>query len=202
MSSTFLTYLELGFDHILDLNGYDHILFIVALCAVYKLSEWKQVAILVTAFTIGHSITLALAALDLIRLPSNWVEFLIPVTIVMTAIYNIIRSNGHSENLNSKIQTNYLLALLFGLIHGLGFSNFFRAMTLPGEENQFIFQLLSFNIGVELGQLIIVAIILAASFLALNLLKLKQKYWNWLISSMAGVWALSMAWERGLELFA
>lgn len=200
MQSTFSAYLSLGFDHISDLNGYDHILFIVALCAIYQLREWRKVAILVTAFTIGHSITLALAALDIIPINGALIEFLIPVTIVVTAIYNVVvhrfQEGTEEKTFDRKVTWNYLFALLFGLIHGMGFSNFFRSTIMPGEENQFIQQLFAFNIGVELGQLAIVAFVLFASFIAMNILKVKQREWNLFISGGAAGIALIMALER------
>lgn len=200
MQSTFSAYLSLGFDHISDLNGYDHILFIVALCAIYQLREWRKVAILVTAFTIGHSITLALVALDIIPINGALIEFLIPVTIVLTAIYNVVvhtfAGNTEEKTFNRKINFNYLFALLFGLIHGLGFSNFFKSSVMPGQEGEFIKQLFSFNVGVELGQLVIVAFVLGASFVAMNLLKVKQREWNLFISGGAAGIALIMALER------
>ncbi len=196
----FAQYLQLGFQHIADITAYDHILFIVALCAIYKLREWAKVAILVTAFTIGHSVTLALAALDVIRFPQAWIEFLIPVTIVLTAVYNLAAhrfEEGREEKIfNRRLQLNYLFALLFGLIHGMGFSNFFRALLLPGEEGQLVRQLFAFNVGVELGQLLIVAIILGVSFVVFTFFKLKQRHWNWVVSGIAGVMALKMALER------
>ncbi len=202
MRSTFGTYLQLGFEHISDLNGYDHILFIVALCAIYRLSEWRKVAILVTAFTIGHSITLALAALDIIPIKPALIEFLIPVTILATALYNVIAHKMEPDReeitstFNRKINLNYLFALLFGLIHGMGFSNFFKSMLLPGEEGEMVKQLLAFNIGVEVGQLTIVIMILIISFLAFNLLKIRQREWNLFVSGAAAGVALIMALER------
>ncbi|HKK75354.1 MAG TPA: HupE/UreJ family protein [Saprospiraceae bacterium] len=200
MQSTFSAYLTLGFDHISDLNGYDHILFIIALCAIYQLREWRKVAILVTAFTIGHSFTLALAALDIIPINGALIEFLIPVTILLTAIYNVVvhkfKGDTEEKTFNRKINWNYLFALVFGLIHGMGFSNFFRSTVMPGEENQFIQQLFAFNVGVELGQLAIVAAVLFASFVAMNLLKVRQREWNVFISGGAAGIALIMALER------
>lgn len=200
MQSTFSTYLQLGFEHIADLNGYDHILFIVALCAIYQLREWRKVAILVTAFTIGHSVTLALAALDIIPLNPKLIEFLIPVTIFLTAIYNVVihrQSTAVAEGtFDRRVNWNYGFALFFGLIHGMGFSNFFRSLLLPGEENELVYQLLAFNIGVELGQLAIVGVILAASFIAMNLLRVRQREWNLFISGAAAGLALVMALER------
>ena len=196
----FQTYLQLGFEHISDLAGYDHILFIVALCAIYTLSSWRQVAILVTAFTIGHSITLALAALDVIKVSSAWIEFLIPVTIMLTALYNVyfqrFDENLAAAPLKRGLRLNYLFALVFGLIHGLGFSNFFRATLMPGEEGNFIQQLLAFNIGVELGQLLIVGVILIISYLFIHVFKSPQRSWNLFVSGAAFGIALIMALER------
>ena len=114
--SSFLTYLQLGFEHISDIKAYDHILFLVALCAIYRLTEWKKVLILVTAFTIGHSITLALAALDIISYSTKIVEFLIPVTILITSLFNVIGQDEGKEEattFNKKINLNYLFALFF-----------------------------------------------------------------------------------------
>ncbi len=196
----FATYLELGFTHIADLNGYDHILFIIALCAVYRIEEWKKIAILVTAFTLGHSLTLALAALDIIPINQTWIEFLIPITIMATAIYNVSRKEYGSIQQKGlfgfHMQANYWIALLFGLIHGLGFSNFFRTTLMPGEEPLLVFQLLAFNLGVEIGQLCIVGFVLLASLLAFQMFQVKQRDWNLFISGGVFSLALIMALER------
>lgn len=199
MSSSFTVYLQLGFKHIADFAGYDHILFIVALCAIYRPAQWKQVALLATAFTLGHSLTLALAALDAVQVNAAVIELLIPVTIVVTALYNVLahraerRPQGASPR---RLYLNYLFAAAFGLIHGLGFSNFFRASLMPGEENQLVQQLLAFNLGVELGQLLIVAIILGAAGLAMGVFRVPQREWNLFISGSAFGLALVMALER------
>lgn len=198
MQTVFQTYLGLGFAHIADLKGYDHILFIVALCAIYRLRQWRKVALLVTAFTVGHSLTLALAALEIIPINAAWVEFLIPLTIMATALYNVLvhREESRLGTLSRQLEFNYLLALVFGLIHGMGFSNFFRSMLLPGEEGQLITQLLAFNIGVELGQLAIVAGVLCLSYAMLKGFNTKQREWNLFISGSAFGLALVMALER------
>lgn len=201
MKSIFQTYLELGFAHIADLAGYDHILFIVVLCAIYRLQEWRKVAVLVTAFTIGHSLTLGLAAMNVIAVNTKLIEFLIPLTIFATSIYNVVvhkfdQREIRSGTFNRTLNINYVFALLFGLIHGMGFSNFFRSLTMPGKENDLILQLLAFNIGVEVGQLAIVAVILLSSFLAFNILRIKQREYNLFVSGAAAGLSLVMMLER------
>ncbi len=182
----FGTYLELGFDHILDLNGYDHILFLVALCAAYSSADWKKILILVTAFTIGHSITLALSALSVINVPSEFIELLIPITILVTALINLVAKPDPSQ----KWRPNYFLALFFGFIHGMGFSNYFKA--LLGKEAEIIGPLFAFNLGVELGQICIVAVIVLLNFLIVKLGRIAQRHWNIVISIMASLLAIYM----------
>jgi len=180
----FVLYLGLGKDHILDyVNGYDHILFVIALCAVYVINDWKKVLILVTAFTIGHSITLALATLQIISINTALVEFLIPLTIFITAVSNLFRKQDANQ---TKIQLNYLLALFFGLIHGMGFSNYLRAAL--GRNQSIWSQLLAFNLGLEFGQIIVVVLFLALSYITVNLLKASRRDWKMIISSaIAGI---------------
>lgn len=180
----FVLYLGLGKDHILDyVNGYDHILFVIALCAVYVINDWKKVLILVTAFTIGHSITLALATLQIISINTALVEFLIPLTIFITAVSNLFRKQDANQ---TKIQLNYLLALFFGLIHGMGFSNYLRAAL--GRNQSIWSQLLAFNLGLEFGQIIVVVLFLTLSYITVNLLKASRRDWKMIISSaIAGI---------------
>lgn len=193
-SGMFSIYLKLGFEHISDLNAYDHIIFILALCAIYRLREWRHVLLLVTAFTIGHSVTLALAILDFLRFPAKIIEILIPVTILATSFYNVSLGDSELQRVKSraKIRLNYGIALLFGLIHGMGFSNFLRASMLPGEEGSLWEQLLAFNIGIEMGQLMIVVFILLLSYLVLNVLKVRQYHWNLFISGAAAGIAMTL----------
>lgn len=180
--SVFLMYLKLGFEHIIDIQGYDHILFIATLCAVYAIKEWKKVLILITAFTLGHTTTLALASLNIISVSSYWVELLIPVTIFITGIANILKK---SDRFSSKLHVyKYATAMFFGLIHGLGFSNYLRAML--GAESNIVKPLLAFNIGLELGQIIIVSVVLGLAYLFINLLKSPKREWN-LVLSGAGL---------------
>ena len=186
----FQVYLQLGFDHISDLKGYDHILFIVALCAVFSATDWKKILILVTAFTIGHSITLALSALRIISVSPYLIELLIPVTILLTAVQNFWYSPGHY----TRWSPNYFLALFFGFIHGMGFSNYFRS--LLGQEADILLPLFAFNVGVEAGQLCIVACIMLADFVVVKLLKARQQLWNHVVSVVAIILSLYMIWQR------
>ena len=186
----FLFYLQLGWEHIISKNALDHQLFILALIAIFSFRDWKKVLILVTAFTIGHSLTLVLSALDVFRFPSDWVEFLIPCTIVFTALDNII----FSKNEKKLIQLNYYLALLFGLIHGMGFANSVRMML--ASEQDITLPLFGFNVGLELGQIVVVAIALFIHYIFLEVLKLSNKIWIYIISVPIFIFALKMALER------
>ncbi|GAB3979755.1 HupE/UreJ family protein [Spirosoma terrae] len=189
----FLIYLRLGFDHITDPSGYDHILFVIALCAVYTLQQWRQVLILVTAFTIGHSITLALATLQLITYKTDLIELLIPITILITAITNFFFQEPKTRSNTAKPSHQswrYGLAMAFGLIHGMGFSNYLRS--LLGREANIIKPLLAFNIGLEVGQLIIVSIVLALAYLILNVIQSSRLRWTLIISGIVAGMALSL----------
>ncbi len=193
--SEFLIFLQLGFQHITDLGGYDHILFIIALCAVYNPSSWKKILILVTFFTLGHSITLALAALNLIRFSSDFIEFLIPVTILITCFSNF--AYKMPKNIFDKGQNlwpRYIITTGFGLIHGMGFSNYLRS--LLGKSSSIIPQLLAFNIGLEIGQLIIVLIFMMITFLAHNLFKVQKRTWNLVISGIAAGMTLTILIDK------
>ncbi len=175
-------YFGLGTEHILDINGYDHILFVISLCVLYILVDWKKVLVLVTAFTIGHSITLALATLQIISFDSALVEFLIPLTILITAVSNLFKSPGS----DGRIQMNYLFAAFFGLIHGMGFSNYLRS--LIGKDSSIATQLLAFNLGIEVGQIIIVGVFLIIAAIFISLFGVSRRDWNMIISSaIAGI---------------
>ena len=192
--SEFQAYLQLGFEHITDPNGYDHILFVVALCAVYAFRDWKKVSILITAFTLGHSVTLALATLKLITYSSDVIELLIPITIFITALSNF-SENNQVEAKSPKLR--YVLAASFGLIHGMGFSNYLRS--LLGEQESIVMPLFAFNLGLELGQLVIVAIALGIASLFVEVLRVKRLTWNHLISGIVAGMALSLILNN--ELF-
>ncbi len=183
--SKFELYFGLGKDHILDYaNGYDHILFVIALCVLYQLGDWKRVLILVTAFTLGHSVTLALATFEIIQVKSELIEFLIPVTILITAVSNIFKKEDSFRG--RSLQLNYAYATFFGLIHGMGFSNYLNSIL--GRDESIISQLLAFNLGLEFGQIIIVVIFLITGFILVDLFGVNRRDWKLVISSaVAGI---------------
>jgi len=177
--SEFPFYVKQGINHITDIQGFDHMLFIVSLCAVYKVSQWRNVLVLITAFTIGHSVTLALTALNVIKVNRELVELLIPVTILFTCVYNIIKP----EKSKKLISVNYFFALFFGLIHGMGFSNFFKAMMM-GISDNIIVPLLAFNLGIEIGQLMIIAVFTVVLFAFTGILKVRHRDWVLFVSGV------------------
>ena len=181
----FELYFRLGTGHILDLAGFDHILFVVVLCSLYTISDWKKVVLLVSAFTIGHSLTLVLATFELILVNSSLIEFLIPLTIAITAGSNIL-----NPRIRKGVQLNHLFAIFFGLIHGLGFSNYLKA--LIGKEASVFIPLLAFNIGLEAGQLLIVLAFLLASCIPLYMLKIGKRGWTLLVSAIILLLSLMM----------
>ena len=189
--SNFSIFFPMGIEHITDLNGLDHILFIAALCLRFMISDWKKLLILVTAFTIGHSITLALSTLNIITIPRSWTEFFIAVTILITAYNNCFVKDF---TFKTKYPTIYFFALFFGLIHGLGFSTLLKSML--GKDQSIVVQLLAFNLGLEAGQLIIVACILIISFVLINFFRVNRKLYLLFVSGGIAALALEMAIER------
>ena len=195
MGSEFFTYFRLGAGHIADLRGYDHILFIVALTAGYAARDWRKLLWLVTAFTLGHSVTLALATLDLVRVPSALIEVLIAVTIVATGFYGFLSRRSESAALPEHRQLIlYAMAGAFGLIHGLGFSTFLRSVL--GSEESLAWPLFSFNVGLEVGQLAIVLLILAAGAIVCDLVGLRRRHWAMGLSVVTALVGVQMIVAR------
>jgi hypothetical protein len=188
--SDFSFYFKIGWEHIINKEALDHIFFIMALAAIYMLKDWKQVLILITAFTIGHTITLALSTLNLVTVNSALVEFLIPCTIVCTAITNLFQKSFTPKS----IRINYFLALFFGLIHGLAFANTLRMII--AEDQSFALSMFSFSAGLELGQILIVFCILILSQLFISGLRVSRRDWVVFVSAAVFSLALEMAIER------
>jgi uncharacterized membrane protein YfcA len=175
----FAHYFKLGVYHILDLNALDHILFVVALCAVYLLRDWKKLLILILAITVGHSISLTLATLHILRINRDVIEFLIPVSIAITAFSNLLKpkpTNGKG------MQANYLYALLFGLVHGVSFSSYLGP--LLRSQAPFLEPLLAFNIGLAVGQLVIVIVFLLCASLLVGMFGTNRKEWTLVVSAI------------------
>lgn len=200
----FRLYLETGFQHIANwrngtsilqllasLPTSDHILFIMALTIRYQFADWKKVLVLVTAFTIGHSITLALSVLHIVTYSVSWIEFLIPITILVTAISNLFVKKFAYK---SKFPAIYFMALFFGLIHGLGFSSYLKSIL--GKDSNIIAPLFAFNMGLEIGQILIVFIILLITLILVGLIKINRREYLLFISAIIFAFALNMALDR------
>ncbi len=188
----FNLYFKLGTEHILTWEALDHILFVSALCLRYQVRDWKKVVVLVTAFTIGHSLTLALSALGWVHIATKWIEFLIPLTIVVTAINNLLQSPKTAQH-PARLPLIYFFALFFGLIHGLAYANTFLA--LEGREG-LVLHLLAFNLGIEAAQLLIVAVVLTLTWLVVQIIKFSQLWWLRLASVLILAASIKMAIER------
>jgi hypothetical protein len=186
----FMFFLRMGWDHIISFSAMDHILFIMALAVVYTISAWKKVLILVTAFTIGHAITLVLSVLNIIRFSDAWVEFLIPCTILVTATVNLFQKDFSRKSL----RINYFLALFFGLIHGMGYANAIRFSLAKGQG--FGISLFSFNLGLEIGQIFVVLLLLLLTFFITKIPWISRRNWVIAISALVFVVSLQMAVER------
>lgn len=189
----FHLYFQLGLTHIADLSAYDHILFVITLALAYSLEEWKKLLWLITAFTVGHSLTLALAALKYIQFQAEIVEFLIPCTIMFNVLVNFYQIDKAEKN----VWINYAVVSLFGLIHGLGFSNYLQS--LLGKELSIVMPLFAFNIGLEIGQLLILVVFFGINFLLKNLLGVTEKSWK--IFVLGGVFGITLLLLRDTWLW-
>ena len=174
----FKTWFFIGFDHIIDIQALDHTLFILALVVAYDSSQVKKIIFLVTAFTIGHSVTLALSALELISFNQKIIEFSIPLTIFLTALNNIV---NRKESKKKFVSSNYIIGLVFGLIHGLGFANYLKALLFKGN---IVFELFAFNVGIEIAQIILVFVFLFLSFLFSRFVFSKREDWILFVSAL------------------
>ena len=169
-----------GLNHVLDINGYDHVLFLMVLAVPYVFKDWRRVILLVTLFTLGHTLSLVLAAYNVVSVNGALVEFLIPVTILVTAIYNVF--SGGEKTKNKKIGLLSFAALFFGLIHGLGFAREFT-MVFGGSDNK-ILALIAFALGIEIAQVIIVFVVLFFGFLFQTLFRFSKRDWVMVLSSI------------------
>lgn len=188
----FLRNFSEGFFHVLDINAYDHILFITLMAVPYLFNSWKKLLWLVTAFTLGHTLSLLLAAYGIVTVSTTWIEFLIPVTIAMAALFNIFTAGKRRGN-----DTPWLListALFFGIIHGFGFSSQFKMLASGGENKLTL--LAEFALGIEAAQLVIVLFILILNFLITSLFRFNKKEWTQIISAIVFGIIIPMLFER------
>ncbi len=188
--SDFSFYFKIGWQHIVNKEALDHIFFIAALAAIYRLKDWIQVLVLVTAFTLGHTITLVLSTLRIVEFPSRYIEFFIPCTIVATAISNLFQN----QFTHKSIRINYALALFFGLIHGLAFANTLRMII--ANDQSFALSMFSFSIGLESAQILVVLLVLLSAELFIKAFHVNRKDWVIFISAAVFAQALEMAIQR------
>jgi hypothetical protein len=183
----FMLYFKLGLNHVLDFLAIDHILFLIVLAVVFSFKQWKKILWLVTLFTLGHSLSLALAAFRIVEISVNLIEFLIPLTIFITGVINLFTAKKTSKG---KENINLIFALFFGLIHGLGFSNYFKMMI--GQNEDKVLPLLEFALGIEAAQIIIVLAILSLGFLFQNVFNVNRRDWILVFSSIVIGFSIQM----------
>lgn len=173
---SFGDFVQLGMQHIADFAAFDHMLFLAALCAAFTLKDWRRAVALITAFTIGHSITLITAGLALFSFDQGIIEFLIPVTIIFMALKHWLPQK------NESLKMSFGMCMIFGFIHGMGFSTYIRMMS---SDEGLIANLLAFNLGVEVGQIMIVTGFLGVATLLVVVLKVNKKLWTRIVSGLA-----------------
>jgi len=180
MLDAFLSYMQYGMYHVLNVSAYDHILFLIVLTVPYLFKDWKRVLFLVTIFVLGHSISLAFATYGIISVSNKWIEFLIPMTILIIALVNVFTAGKKTQN--EKVGMLFFITLFYGLIHGLGFVNAFEATI--GKSQSKLISLLEISLGIEIGQLIVVFIILFLGFLSQTLFRFSKRDWVMVISAI------------------
>ena len=178
--SEFWIYFNTGLRHVLDINAYDHVLFLIALTIPYAFKDWKRVLLLVTLFTVGHTMSLLLSVYGFVQIKVNLVEFLIPITILITAVFHLFTAGKNSKK--ESISFIAIVTLFFGIIHGLGFSNYFNTI-LPGNSSDKLLPLLEFALGIEAAQIIVVLIVLILSYMVQTVFRFSKRDWTLVMSS-------------------
>lgn len=174
----FWLYLNLGLEHVLDWGAYDHVLFLIALSAGYSFYAWKRLLLLVTLFTLGHTISLLLAHFNVVMISSALIECLIPITILLTGLYNVFTASNSIKTQGSFLL--YGLTLFFGLIHGFGFATYYQMISVDNS----IAPLLMFALGVELSQVIVVFLVLMVAFASAQMFKISRRDWILVVSAI------------------
>jgi hypothetical protein len=175
-----MIYFKIGLSHVLDIDGYDHVLFLIALTVPYAFKDWKRVLLLVTLFTAGHTVALILSVYEVIIIKATLVELLIPLTILVTAAFHLFTA-GKSGKKESITFVSFV-TLFFGVIHGLGFSNYFKTI-LPGNASDKLLPLLEFAFGIEAAQIIVVIIVLLLSYIVQTFFRFSKRDWTLVMSA-------------------
>jgi hypothetical protein len=170
--SEFQIYLETGLRHVLNIHAYDHVLFLMALTIPYAFKDWKRILLLVSIFTVGHTLALLLSVFGIVMIKASLVEFLIPLTILSTAAYDLFTSGKAAKHDNIGVIS--FITLFFGIIHGLGFSNYFKSI-LPGSASDKLVPLLEFALGIELAQITVVIAVLMISYMVITFFRLSKR---------------------------
>ncbi|WP_396153779.1 HupE/UreJ family protein [Flavobacterium sp.] len=178
--SEFWLYFNIGLQHVLDIDGYDHVLFLLALTVPYAFKDWKRVLILVSLFTLGHTLALMLSVFEVVIIKASLVEFLIPITILITALFHLFTAGKSGKK--ESITFVAFVTLFFGIIHGLGFSNYFKSI-LPGEKTDKLVPLLEFALGIEAAQIIVVLIVLLLSYIVQTFFRFSKRDWTLVMSA-------------------
>jgi hypothetical protein len=178
--SEFMLYFKIGLNHVLDINGYDHVLFLIALTVPYAFKDSKRVLLLVTLFTVGHTLALILSVYEIVIIKAALVEFLIPITILVTAVFHLFAAGKSGKN--ESITFVAFVTLFFGVIHGLGFSNYFKTI-LPGSATDKLLPLLEFALGIEAAQIIVVIIVLLLSYIVQTFFRFSKRDWTLVMSA-------------------
>lgn len=179
--SEFWLYFKVGINHVLDINAYDHVLFLIALIIPYTFKDWKRVLLLVSLFTIGHTLALILAVYSVIFVNPKLIEFLIPITIIVTAFYTLFTAGKNAKG-NGSLSFMGVTTLFFGVIHGLGFSNYFKSI-LPGNASDKLIPSLEFALGIEAAQLIVVFAVLILAYVVQTFFRFSKKDWALVMSA-------------------
>ena len=178
--SEFWIYFQIGLKHVLDINAYDHVLFLIALTIPYAFKDWKRILLLVTVFTVGHTLALLLSVFGIIAVKANIVEFLIPITILITAVFHLFTAGKATKN--ESVNLIFFVTLFFGIIHGLGFSNYFKTI-LGGTPSSKLIPLLEFALGIEVAQLIVVFVVLIISYIVQTVFRFSKRDWALVMSA-------------------
>ena len=178
--SEFWIYFQIGLKHVLDIHAYDHVLFLIALAVPFSFADWKRVVLLVTLFTIGHTMALMLSVFEIVTIKVNVVELLIPITILITALFNLFTAG--KSNKKESINMVFFITLFFGIIHGLGFSNYFKSI-LGGSSSSKILPLSEFALGIEAAQIVVVFVVLVLSYIVQTIFRFSKRDWTLVMSA-------------------